>query len=303
MRIATSTMNKMVSGAMGSSYNDYASVINRIISKKNFTKISENPTDATKVLKLKNQLSELEEYQSNIKTATAEMNLAYDTLGDITDELSIIQDKITEASNGTTTPDEAKAIATEIKQRVSAIQDKMNTKYLDNYIFAGTYTQNQPYVTNDDGDIVYQGSSKKAGDRNLTIAENKTLTYNFAGEGIFGKTDGTNDFFSQMKDLDSLLNAEPLEYDKIREKLGVLDTAVKNTTQTQGDVSAKVSSLETASDSNSDTILKLTEDRSELEDVDIIKAASDLVNAQQALQASYAIGSQVLGSVSLLDYL
>ncbi len=303
MRIATSTMNKMMTNAMGNSYNDYASVINRIISKKNFTKISENPTDATKVLKLKNQLSELEEYQSNIKAANAEMNLAYDTLGEVTDELSVIKDKITEAANASTTPDAAKALATEIKERVGSVQNKMNTKYLDNFIFSGTYTQQQPYVENADGDIIYQGSSKKAGDRNLTIAQNKTFTYNFTGEEIFGATDGVNDFFSQMKDLDALLNAQPLEYDKIREKLGVLDTAVNNITQVQGNVSAKVSSLESASDANEDTILKLTSDRSELEDVDIIKAASDLANAQQALQASYAVGSQVLGSVSLLDYL
>ena len=30
---------------------------------------------------------------------------------------------------------------------------------------------------------------------------------------------------------------------------------------------------------------------------------SDLANAQTALQASYAIGTRILGSVSLLDYL
>lgn len=303
MRIATSTMNKMMAGAMGNSYNDYASIINKIISKKNFTKISENPTDATKVLKLKNQLAQIEEYQGNIKAATSEMNLAYDTLGDITSELSSIKDKVLEASNASTTIDAAKAIATEIKERVGTIQDKMNTKYLDNYIFSGTYIQQQPYVTDENGDIVYKGSSKQAGDRNLTIAENKTLTYNFTGEEIFGAQDGTNDFFSQMRELDTLLTTEPLEYDEIRKKLDVLDSSIEKTTQVQGSVSAKVISLESVSDNNEDTILKLTEDRSDLEDIDIIKAASDLANAQQALQASYAIGSQVLGSVSLLDYI
>ena len=54
---------------------------------------------------------------------------------------------------------------------------------------------------------------------------------------------------------------------------------------------------------NEDTKLKLTEDKVNIEEVDITKAATDLANAQTALQASYAIGTRILGSVSLLDYI
>ena len=43
--------------------------------------------------------------------------------------------------------------------------------------------------------------------------------------------------------------------------------------------------------------------KADIEEVDITKAATDLANAQTALQASYAIGTTVLGSVSLLDYI
>lgn len=303
MRISTSTMTKIMSNSMSGAYSNYANLLSKIASGKNFTKVSQNPGDATKVLKLKDQLASFETYQSNIKAAMNEMNLAYDTLGDITDELSTIKSKITEASNGSTSPDEAKAIAAEIKERVATVQDKMNTKYMDNYIFSGTYIYEQPYKVNADGDIVYEGSSKTAGDRNLTIAENKVFSYNFTGEEIFGTSDGATDFFSQMKDLDKLLNEEPLNYDAIREKLDVLDSAVKNITTVQGEVSAKVSNLDTAYSANADTITELTGDKSELEEIDIIKAASDLASAQQALQASYLVGSTMLQSVSLLDYL
>lgn len=322
MRISTSVMNKTITGAMSNAYNDYAKIIQQISSKKNFTKMSQNPVDASKVLKLKDQLSQVENYQSNIKAATNEMNLAYDTLGDLSDEISSIKDKIIEASNGSTTAESAKAIAAEIKEKVSIVQDKMNTKYMDNYIFSGTYTNKAPYALNtiekevvetlEDGTetitteqvkkITYQGSSKKAGDRNITVAEDKVISYNFTGEEILNTKDG-GDFFSQMEEINTLLNAEPLDHDAIRSKLDVLDGYLKNITSTQGMVSSKVTALDKAYDNNADTILKLTEDCSDLEDIDILKAASDLTSAQQALQASYAIGSQVLGSVSLLDYL
>lgn len=311
MRVSTSTITNMATNSMGDSYKAYLDIMNKIASNKNFTKVSENVVDASKVLKINDQLAQMGIYQSNIQAAINEMDLAYDTLGAITDEISAINGLIVEASNATTTPQSAKALAIEIKQRVATIQDKMNVKYLDNYIFAGTFTQEPAYVTDADGNIVYQGSSKNAGDRNLTISENTTFTYNFTGDEIFGNmfvkdelgNDVETDFFSQMKELDELLNADTLDYDKVRAKLDVLDKSTDRITQSQGMVSSKVAKLDSTKTINEDTILKLTEDKVDLEEVDITKAATELANAQTALQASYAIGTRILGSVSLLDYL
>ena len=303
MRISTSVMSNLVTNSMSNAYNNYANIIAKIASNKNFTKVSENVVDATRVLKLNDQLAKLNEYQSNITHATNEMNLAYDTLANVTEELSAINSLIVEAANATTTPDSAKAIAAEIKQRVATISDQMNVKYMDNYIFSGTYTEQQPYVTNDTGEIIYEGSSEKAGDRNLTISEDTVFAYNFTGEAIFGKQDGVNDFFSQMRDLDNLLNADTLDYDAIREKLSVLDSATRGITLANGQISSKVSKLESTQEINNDTITSLTEKKVDLEEVDITKAATELASAQTALQASYQIGVAVLGSVSLLDYI
>lgn len=303
MRISTSVMTNLLTNSMGNAYSNYADILTKIASNKNFTKVSENVTDATRVLKLNDRLAQMEEYQGNIEHAINEMNLAYDTLGNVTEQLTAINSLIVEAANATTTPESAKAIAAEIKERVATITDQMNVKYLDDYIFAGTYIHEQPYTTNDDGEIIYNGSSEKAGDRNLTISEGTTFAYNFTGEAIFGEQDGINDFFSQMKDLDALLTADTLDYDAIREKLNVLDDATKNITLSNGVISAKVSKLLSTQEINNDTITSLTEKKVDLEEVDITKAATDLANAQTALQASYLIGTTVLNSVSLLDYL
>ena len=310
MRVSSSTINNMATNSMSNSYKTYMDIMNKIASNKNFTKVSENVTDATKVLKLNDQLAQMDLYQNNIQAATNEMDLAYDALGAIIDEISSINALVVEASNATTTPDSAHAIATEIEQRIASIVDKMNTKYLDNYIFAGTYIQEPAYVIEGD-DVKYQGSSENAGERKLTISQDTTFTYNFTGEEIFGKQDPAdvdengvqNDFFSQMKDLITHLRQDTIDQNKIRGKITHLKSAIDNVTLVQGDVSAKVSKLDTTKTINEDAILKLTEDKVDLEEIDITKAATDLANAQTALQASYAIGTTILGSVSLLDYL
>lgn len=307
MRVSTSTINNMATSSMGDIYKKYMDIMNKIAANKNFTSVSENVTDATKVLKLNDQLAQIEQYQSNIQAATNEMNLAYDTLGAINDEIGAIRNLVVSASNATTTHDAAKAYAAEIKEKVAVVMDKMNTKYLDSYIFSGSYIQERTYELDGDN-VIYNGSSKEAGDRKLTISKDTTFTYNVTGEEIFKMTkdaDGNEvvDFFNQMKELDELLNSQDLDLDKVREKLTVLDEAIDGVTQAQGDVSAKVAKLDSTKSINEDTMIKLTGDKVDLEEVDITKAATELSQAYTALQASYQIGTQIIGGVSLLDYI
>lgn len=303
MRIATSTVSNMASNAATDSYKNYINIISKIMSGKNFTSVSEDVVGATKVLKINDQLAKLNEYQSNINTAISEMNFTYDTLNEVNEKLTDINSLIVEASTATTTPESAKALASELKEKVETIVSQMNSKYMDNYIFSGTNTQKQTYTTDADGNIVYQGSSKNAEQRNLTISEGKTFAYNISGDSIFGEIDGTNDFFSQMKDLDELLNADSLDYDAIREKLNVVQNAQSSVAQQTGMISAKVSKLDTTKGLNESTITSLTADKAEIEEIDISKMASELSSARNALQASYTISSEILKGVSLLDYL
>ena len=306
MHISSQTMSNMMASAMGNAYDTYANIIQKIASNKNFTKVSENVPDAVNVLKIKNQISELEGYQGNVQHAINEMNLTYDTLSNISSELSNINGLVVSASTGSTTLDSAKAYASEIKERIGTITDLMNTKYLDNYIFAGTYINEEPYTYDEDGNIIYNGSSKANGDRNLMISKDTKFSYNLTGEEIFGEQDGVNDFFAQMKELVSLLNcedSEDLDFDKIRDKLNILDKTMNNVNQKNGLVSSKVSKLLATQEINNDTISNLTEKRADMEEVDIVKAASDLASANTGLQASYLLGTRILSSVSLLDYL
>lgn len=306
MRIATSTIQSMVQNTTGNAYKNYSDLIQKIASNKNFTKVSEDVMGATKVLKLNDNIAKMQEYQSNIKAAMNEMDVAYDVLSEVNDELNTITALVMDAANATTSPDSARAIATEISERVGTISDKMNTKYLDSYIFSGSYTQKQAYVMGPDGAYVYQGSSPEGGDRNLTISEGVTFAYNFTGEEIFCGADGlgnTKEFFSEMNELNEILTTEPLDYNKIREKLNIIRSTQDNIINSTGTISAKVAKLDSTYSVNESALNDLIGDKAEIEDLDIAKAATDLANAQNALQASYAVSSTILNSVSLLDYI
>ncbi len=319
MRISTQTMNNMVSGAAGNAYDNYYKIIEKIVSNKNFTKVSENVPEAKKLIKVNDQLAKLDEYQSNINAAMNEMGLAYDVLGDVNDQVGYINSLIIQAADASTSTDSAKAIGTEIKERVATIVDLMNTKYMGNYIFAGSNVQTQAYsIDKETGEVQYNGAAKENGERLLTIAEGTTFQYNITGDTIFDKVTLYNktkdeegnevvesretDFFTEMNDLYNLLNADTLDYNAIRSKLDVMGVTVKNITNQTGNVSAKVSKLDSTASINAKTITNLTEKKAGIEEVDITKAATDLASAQNALQASYALTSTIINGRSLLDY-
>lgn len=315
MRISTSSINQSVMNATSGNYQNYIDIINKIASNKNFTKMSQDVVGATKVLKMDEQIAKLNEYQSNIEAATSEMNLVYDTLGSVVEQITGINSLIVEASNASTTPESAKAIAEDVKQKVATIVSLMNTRYLDNYIFSGTNTQSQTYATNDDGTYTYQGTDAQNGDRNLTVSEGKTMAYNITADEIFKTTTTTvqdengndvevkSNFFTEMNELNTLLNQEPLDYDAIRKKLDVIQDTQNSISMAQGTISARYTKLDTSKTLNEATLANLKIDKANIEEVDIAKAASELAAAQSALQASYSLSTTVLQGISLLDYI
>ena len=113
----------------------------------------------------------------------------------------------------------------------------------------------------------------------------------------------TTGYIATISALDTLLNADELDYDAIREKMTVIEGVQDNIIQTTGDISAKVSKLDATQGINDTTILNLTEDKAEIEEVDLAKMATELASARNALQASYTISAEILQGVSLLDYI
>ena len=70
MRISSETLSNMAISAMNRGYDNYSNILNSIIKGKNFTTVSEDPASATKVMKLDNQIGQLNMYQDNIWIVT-----------------------------------------------------------------------------------------------------------------------------------------------------------------------------------------------------------------------------------------
>jgi len=120
---------------------------------------SDDPVASAQSLQLKQSLSVVQQYQANITHATNALSLEDKVLAQIT---RVIQDaKVTavNAGNPTLSPDNLKALATELKGRYQELLGLANTQDgAGQYLFAG-YKSNVKPFTQSSGPGVYAGDT------------------------------------------------------------------------------------------------------------------------------------------------
>jgi flagellar hook-associated protein 3 FlgL len=129
-------------------------------SQKKIEVPSDAPVVASKSLKLKSYLAQIEQQQKNAEDASSWMSYTDTALGEFSDILTSIREVTVEAANGTLTENELNDIGVEIEELEAGIIDVANSSYAGRYIFAGYSTDSAPFeiVSTDVGDLItYNG--------------------------------------------------------------------------------------------------------------------------------------------------
>lgn len=316
MYIRTSTLsntNRMLSQLMGSQNALLESQI-QLSSQKRINKPSDNSVDASKILTLGNQQNKIATYKTNIATAREQLNMMDSSLAKVIEVLQRANDLNLQGSNQTYSHEQLMAMKGEIDQITASIVDFANTQYNGQYIFSGNNTATPAYTIQDDGSIVYNGTSGNSDStRSLEIMEGVNIPLNVIGEQIFGsyqaadEVAGTpasgNGIFKALSDLSNALAAEPIDIDNIQAQLQPVQDGLNNVNNIRTQYGAYSSKrLDMTESYLQDLTLSLTQQRSDLEDLDIVKAITDLTNNNYAYQASLQATASSM-QISLLNYL
>ncbi|MCE5231072.1 flagellar hook-associated protein FlgL [bacterium] len=128
------------------------------------------------------------------------------------------------------------------------------------------------------------------------IATNLTGDRVFQGVGISGGID----LFALMNSINTALSEG--DYDTIQAKLDELDTASEQVSNERARNGTRVNLLEQLKDRQSSIQDSLEILRSDLEDIDVAEAMTDLTKAQNVYEATLTAASQII-QPSLLDFL
>lgn len=284
----------------------------QISSTKKINNIYDSPIDNGTILSLNNQLARIASYTTTIKDAKTQLEVQDSTFSTVNDKLNRIYELTVQAANGASGTTGLEAARGEINQLIDSVIDLANTQYNGQYIFSGAKIGTAAYSKDADGNIVYNGtpSTDPTCHRSVQISDGVSISVNAVGDSVFGSysydavtdTSTGEGLFKTLGDLSRLLEADPPDYDAIREQLDPLKQNTEHVSEVQSVYSTYVSRLDMTNSSLEDLKLTATEQKSTIVDLDIPSAISQLINQNYAYQASMQTFS-MLSNNSLLNYM
>ncbi|WEG16568.1 flagellar hook-associated protein FlgL [Alkalihalophilus pseudofirmus] len=141
MMLSTSSLKHISQG-----YNRLANLQDQLATGKRITKASQDPVVAMKGMRYRSQVTEVGQFQRNLREVYNWVDSADSALDEATQTVQRIRELATQASNDTYEATQRANIAKEVKQLREHLQSLANTKVSNKYIFNGTNTTNPPII-------------------------------------------------------------------------------------------------------------------------------------------------------------
>jgi len=318
-RISTAARYNLLTADIKKSEANYVRLTEQLGSGKKITNITDDPIAAVNIVNTNRQLGQIDTFNQNAQLAKEELDTLDDLMALADSYLTQAWDKAVQANNGTYGIPSLKAIKVEIDEIAKTMVDLANTEFNDNFIFGGANTKLTPYEIDDNGNILYHGTTQDNPEyiRQTEVADGVFEVINTTGDKIFGWYNGEDDYSGVMGALRVLSNslqevidakeakdpdAEAAAEAKMSSTLDMFSKAQNEilTEQTKfGGVYNRLEMTESTLETNTEN---LTSYLSSLQDIDMAEAASKWMQAQYAYQASLQVAASSM-NMSLLNYL
>lgn len=300
MRITSNMIAAQQMTALQSNISLLQQAQEQVTSGKRINQASDDPAASMSVMTTSSALRALDQYQTNVKRAADRVNLEDQVLSQLGDLVSRAKDLAVQQSSATAT-DSTRTIANaEIQQIFQQIVDLGNTKFGSEYLFGGDQSATAPFTSTGSGGTLDYTTTTPQGQRSISIGDGQTVAPTHDGKQVFLDT-GVLD---AMKDLAHSLDPSSPTYGNtgIQAAMTKLDNAFDSVQGVVGDTGAMGTRLDTAGQNLDALKSNLTTFKSDLQDVDVEAAMTELTNRQVAYQAALLATSKVTG-LSLVDYL
>lgn len=183
MTISSKLYNQQAVSQFNRLTEDAQKLQSQVASGKAFTESADAPTQAVKLSATKVLRAAAERFSDNIATAQNRLAVADSSLGASVNALTRISELAVQAGNDTLNDTDRTAIATEVKQLRGLLVSLGNTRDGNGQaIFGGLRTSTDPFVTDADGGIAYQGDD---GRHSVAISTSQRLSTSLDGADAF----------------------------------------------------------------------------------------------------------------------
>ncbi|MDO8232030.1 flagellar hook-associated protein FlgL [Citrobacter werkmanii] len=290
--------------SMTQSFNDLSSDLSHVVTQmatgKSILLPSDDPIAATRITQLNRQQSALDQYQTNIDSATAGMSQQESILDGVNNDLLAIRDDLLEAANGTNTAESLSSLGQDIQSMTEAMVAALNYQDEDgHYVFGGTVNDRPPIVAvDDDGDGVtdsytYQGNNDH---RQTTVSNGVEVDTNVAVSDFFGDSlDVLNSLTSLSKELQdpSVDPADPQVQSDIQNAIDTVDVASDELNASIATIGETQNTMTMLSGAQTDISTSNDQLISQLSDLDYGPASITFTGLEMAMEATLKTYSKV----------
>jgi flagellar hook-associated protein 3 FlgL len=148
-------LTEHVQATMNTCYSDLAYVEEQIATGKRILKTSDDPVGTAKLIQLKSQLAQENQYKSNINDGTSFMNVTDTAMSSMYTAMQRVRELALEASSDTMSASDRVSTFEETDQLLREVVSLLNTNYNGSYVFGGSQSQIEPYSveTSDAGTV------------------------------------------------------------------------------------------------------------------------------------------------------
>ncbi len=276
----------------------------RVMTGKRITKPSDDPIDMARLVGVKATYSKQTQYEKNVASALDWMNTTSSTLENVIDVLDEVDGLISTLGDPATSAERQNA-AVEVDLLLKNLLSEANRTFMGKYIFGGNETLAAPFIANYSGDEILsvdQNPDGIDGTRSLRLSDVDTITLNLPGDRVFqpSGSGADDDVFKLLVDLRTAL--ETNDSDGMKDVQQKLDDAIKRISSENAFSGGSIRRLNDLQLRLEDSALLTDEQRSRLEDADIVRAMLDYNQAELTYQAALAATSRVI-QISLVNFL
>ena len=266
---------------------------NQLSSRHRINRPSDDPVGIQNAMRLKSNISSVEQWKSNADSAMGYMYTTDSTLGEITSILITVKDRALLGAHGVLTTADKEAIAKEVDQISEQLVMLANTRVGSKYIFSGTATDKELILA--PGIINIDANSNPV---NFEVGNNLSISVSVDGKKLYG--DNATGIVATLKVLSKALRGTTsTSFDTV---LGNIETNIDNVIALRSDLGARTNRMTALRDQLDSTSINLQANLSSIQDTDMAKTIIDFTSQENVYKAALAVGAKII-QPSLVDFM
>ncbi len=270
---------------------------NQLSTGKRVSSPGDDPVAVGRALNIRSDQMTNDAWKENIQDGLGWLQTTDASLDNMTKIIQRANELTVQGGNGTLST-EARAL---LSKEVLALRDQVaeigNATLGGRFLFGGTATTTAPFDPTVPGPVLPYNT----GQLNREVGQGQVIGINTTGDRLVDPPGATPDLFVTLTNVSNALlssNLQALSTTSLTE----LKSHLENINSLRGEVGAKINRMELTADRYALNDISRAQTSSDIEDVDVAQAITDLKSRESLLRSSMAVGGRVI-QPSLVDFL